>query len=467
MLNIKKCLIPLFFLLFGLFIVFFPMFFDFNKMIGDLGDARFINYILEHAFLFLKGEHSSFLTPPFFYPCKDTLFYSDILLGGMLLYVPLRFLNFSPQTSLQVFDILCFILNFLTFFLVSKKIFKFDIKISSISAFLFAFSLPRIQQLGHIQLSLQFYSMLAFYFFFKEKKTILSFILSAIFLSIQFYTTFYYGWFFVFGAVLSLVIMTIFKDTREKVFNFMKENKNGLVAFILISALFLIPLAIKYQSVSSGFNYTDIYLFTYLSPFASLSFIDNKILNYDLSELNPEQITGLGIFTTAAIFTGFLTLKNYKKQVFLFIFFVILFFTFWRLNYFIYLFFIGAKAIRAGGRAIFLLLPLYSFLIGFCFKNLNKKHFVIFLVLIMAEQIPFQLYFDWTKEEHNKRLEQYKIPNSCEIFGMSDNAPVNSIDMMYVSNKLKKPTVNGYSGYLPKPKIELLKNECLIKPVDL
>ena len=112
---IKKIYIPILFFLIGILIVFYPVIFINNELMpGDLGDGRFINYVLEHFYLFLSGSklHNSFWNLPFFYPYTNTLSYSDIMFGGMILYAPIRFFVDSPQTALQIWLFFACLFNF-------------------------------------------------------------------------------------------------------------------------------------------------------------------------------------------------------------------------------------------------------------------------------------------------------------------------------------------------------------------
>ncbi len=467
--KMLKNLIPFTFLIFGLFIFFHPMFLNFDKMFGDLGDARFINYILEHGFLWFTGDslHSSFFNAPFFYPNLNTLSYSDMLIGGMLFYIPLRFLVDSPQTALQIWVLIAFSLNFFSFYLVSRRIFKFSILISSITAFLFAFSLPRYNQIVHLQLSLHFFSVFAFYFLINSKGQTSRFIISAMFLALQFYTAFYYGWFFVFAICVAFIAILPSNKARKNVFEFIKNNIKGLSFCLITFILLIIPLFIRYVSVSTGFAYSSCYLFNIVSFLSSYSILDSFIFPSYLEKLNGEQITGIGIFTTIMTMWGFIFFKKYKLPVLLFILIVFLFYFFWRLNIFLH-HVPGGGAIRAGGRAVFILLPVFCYLIGYFLSAAGKKTFIICCIIILLEQIPMPLKFHWTKTMHNARVEQYDIPKECKIFYLDADKfyPSLNVDAMWVSNKVKKPTVNGYSGFLPKIQqsvIDTIDEKCKIK----
>ena len=85
---------PILFLIFGLFIFFHPMFFDFSKMAGDLGDARLVSYLLDHGFLYLTGDnfHSSYFNIPFFYPYQNQLFIQIFYLAEQFFMFPSGYL---------------------------------------------------------------------------------------------------------------------------------------------------------------------------------------------------------------------------------------------------------------------------------------------------------------------------------------------------------------------------------------
>ena len=56
-----------------------PMIFSgFRRLQTDLGDSRYIHYMLEHGYRSLVGEtqHRSFWNPPFFYPAQNVAAHS-------------------------------------------------------------------------------------------------------------------------------------------------------------------------------------------------------------------------------------------------------------------------------------------------------------------------------------------------------------------------------------------------------
>ena len=133
--KIKKIslntLVPIVFLMIGISVFCYPMFLNTDKMPGDFADARFINYVLEHGYLWLNQIeiHKNFWDMPIFYPHKNTLAYSDIMLGAMLIYSPIRFIVKNPQSAFQIFYVTTLILNFTSFYFLAKKFGLLTIKV--------------------------------------------------------------------------------------------------------------------------------------------------------------------------------------------------------------------------------------------------------------------------------------------------------------------------------------------------
>src|SRR3954451_21761291 len=67
--------------------------------LGDLGDARFNLYILEHTFRYLTGLDSSYQSPDIYYPFPGTLFFSDLHIGSVPFYLLFSSAGASPFTA--------------------------------------------------------------------------------------------------------------------------------------------------------------------------------------------------------------------------------------------------------------------------------------------------------------------------------------------------------------------------------
>ena len=95
--------------------LFHPAIFSgFAQLQTDEGDTRFNHYILEHGYRWVRGDafHSSLWDPPFFYPEKNVLAYSDTLFGVAPVYWVLRATGLAETSSFQLWAMLVVFLNF-------------------------------------------------------------------------------------------------------------------------------------------------------------------------------------------------------------------------------------------------------------------------------------------------------------------------------------------------------------------
>src|ERR1700739_3337747 len=121
-LKIRSLLLPLVLLLAGLYFV--PLKIldkDFSKIPGDLGDARFNNYILEHGYKYLTGKTDKYWDAPFMYPYKNVIALSDNLLGTVPVYSFFRMIGYDRETSFQWWFLALFALNFICCFWALNK----------------------------------------------------------------------------------------------------------------------------------------------------------------------------------------------------------------------------------------------------------------------------------------------------------------------------------------------------------
>lgn len=458
--KILNKIIPYLFLAFGLIIFLHPMLLDTGKLPGDIGDASFINYVLEHGYQWLTGNklHSSFWDMPIFYPHDNSLAFSDMMIGGMLIYTPIRMFISSPQTALQLWLTIACILNYVAFWILMRKTFKFGNSESSIAAFLFAFGLPRHLQICHLQLMLQFFSIFYFYAFTQIKnentplKNNILFLTGSALFVLQLYTTFYFGWFTVFGGLIALFICLIYKNTRDKIFYIIKTYWKEVILSGIISIILLIPLVYHYLAVNSQFGWTPVYLLKFFSFLKSESMLDEFIWHNPFRS-NCEAYTGIGFITSIFVLIGICRSK-YWFEMLLFLFLTGMFFENCEWNHALYKYFPGASAIRAGGRVVFLMLPVFAWGIANFFKHLNKRSIItIAAIIFLIEQIPFVHGYDWTKTIHNQRLQTINIPKECKVVYYNIKATPKYkylLDIMWKAHYENIYTANGYSGYMPE-----------------
>jgi len=235
---------------------------NFDGVPGDFGDARLNNFFLEHGYQYFTGKTSSYWSAPFMYPDKRTLTYSDNLLGTLPLYMFLRVLSFDRETSFQLWFLLICALNFISAFFCFKKL-KFNLYLSAIGAYIFAFSMPFIGQIGHAQLIAQFcipwifYYLIRFFYTWDAKHLGFSFLV----LVWLFYCGMYLGFLTALLVSIVFILNVILKFSTFKSKLSQKSFIRQFILSIILPVLILIPLIIPYlqRATSSGYkDYKDV-----------------------------------------------------------------------------------------------------------------------------------------------------------------------------------------------------------------
>ena len=129
--------------------------------LNDAADPRFNEFLLEHSWRWLQGfEAGGVFELSVGYPSTNTLGYSEPMISFGPLYWPFRALGLSTATSYSYWLVTTAVVNFFCFYFFTRKSLGLGIVAACVSAFLFAFGLPRVAQIGHSQLWPQFYVVL-------------------------------------------------------------------------------------------------------------------------------------------------------------------------------------------------------------------------------------------------------------------------------------------------------------------
>jgi len=236
-----------------------------ERIPGDLGDARLLNYILEHGFQFITGKQSSFYDAPFFYPNLNTLSLSDNMIGSLPVYSLFRFLQFDRETSFQLWWLAGFALNYFIAFVCFKK-FSSNFGASVIVAWLFTFSMLNLPHLNYVQVNHKYMLPVIFTFFFDWLKTNnnRSFFILMLAFCLQIFVNIYYFTFAIlFISVISLVHFAFSKSFEPYIglFRHPIKNKYHWLAFlmlILATMLCLYPYTTTLGSSVRFRNYENV-----------------------------------------------------------------------------------------------------------------------------------------------------------------------------------------------------------------
>ncbi len=231
--------------------------FDLSYTPGDFGDSRFINYVLEHGYKWLRGIEPDFWRANFMYPLKDNIAISDSMAGSLPIYALFRFMGIDVEPSYQLWWLSCCILNFWFCFIAFKKI-GFSPFLSAIGAYAFAFGINNFNQFVHLQFNCKFFVPIAialFYSFVKDPKQ-KYFILLLLTTVLQFYCSAYIAIFLILFMILFGALYLAFKDNRQVFFAALnKKLIMRLSIATIISLLLIMLLALPYHSMARMIGY--------------------------------------------------------------------------------------------------------------------------------------------------------------------------------------------------------------------
>src|ERR1700722_10486153 len=139
----------------------------FERSVLDNGDGALNNYFLEHSWQLISNRAyaGSLWSPPFFYPEKGTLAYSDNLFGAAPIYWFFR-LFLDPHFAMLAWEVACLTLCYISFAYLLRRNGVGQI-LSAVGGFLFAFGMPRVMDLSHAQLVPAFPTPLAILYLFE------------------------------------------------------------------------------------------------------------------------------------------------------------------------------------------------------------------------------------------------------------------------------------------------------------
>ena len=460
---------------------FHPMIFSgFALTPGDLGDARFNNYVLEHSYRWLRGDpaHASLWNMPIFFPAPRALLYSDTLLGAAPIFWLFRVLGAAPDTAFQLWMLAVSVLTFAACWLLLRDGLRVGPVAAAGGAMLFAFASMRMSQVGHQQLLAHFYPPIAAWALLRvvrgarAGRSAPGMLLAAgLATTAQAYTGFYFFWFFLFAmGALSLSVLW-FGAARAQVVRAVRLNAAWVMATAALCAALLLPLAYGYRQVVLQLGYRDYAQVSYyLAPiWAWFCFGESNWLYGWIAALPPfqdvlflgEKQLGLGLVTLCCVFAGsrLLVRRPFGRALVLASAGIVAAMTviagrysLWPL---VYHFVPAAAAVRAVARmGLMVLLPAS---IAFAVWLEHSRRWALLLIcLCLLEQMQTIRMHD---KDLNRRTvaeiaEPLRHAGSCRAFIYSQASGdypewKYQIDAMWVQLAAGIPTLNGYSGNEP------------------
>ena len=240
----KFFIFPLAVFIAGMILNVMPYFsWNFSTIPGG-GDTLFNRYILEHGFQWLTGQQQSFWNAPFFYPAPLTVAYSDNHLGNLPFYALFRILGLDSDGALQGWISLQFMLNFGCCCWCLRRL-GFGMIAASIGSYLYAFGMPVMAQIGHVQLLPRFMIPIAFcvaYEFWTRMPDTRRLTILALAVVWQFYSSIYLGTLLALMLAVMCIVIFCLKgrqiDLRKTIFGPRRDTLYRiLIACLAITAL--------------------------------------------------------------------------------------------------------------------------------------------------------------------------------------------------------------------------------------
>lgn len=495
-------------LIFVLEIFFFRELLQSGAMLGDCGDGRLNNLIMEHWYHVFCGNES-INTLSQFYPVTNTLSYTDMLLGFSIPYSVLRFFGVSMFKANKLVLIGVHFLGSYCLYFLLHKIYKLKdyAAFAAVTAFSFANGYAvrtchtQMMALSFLPLILIFASMTVKCWNNNKARRIYAML---------FVTTYgllaYTGWYtFFFSAIFLLVIMIsciihIFTNNRLlflEIWNSIKKRIVELCCYAVWMVALLLPFLYWYLPTSkmSGSRKWEEEVIFYLPNFTDIAnvgggnrllgkFIDS--LKFSQYRVKGEKELMQGFSIVLLILMAILIWKlihEYKKKKILqqkietdevlyvsyaralmFSLILVVECAGMSLWWFIWKFVPGAGALRAVSRwYYFLLLPisiLFAVLIDRYSRGRKEiNYFVIVMVAtfcLWCSNVYAGDISNWNYADDLNLIESVQPPEGATIIAMMDSSEtpqdlaLTNLDAWLIADHYGIQTINGYSGTFPE-----------------
>lgn len=480
--------VPLLFILAGLYVAFGPMLRSgLARMQTDPGDARHLNYVLEHGYRWATGwpAHREFWSPPVFFPEPNTGAFTENLLAVMPFYAAWRSAGFQPDTALQLWMLTVSVLNFLAFHLFLTRLCGVGSIAASFGAFLFAFGSPRNVQVGHQHLLPHVYTLLILAAALRllgsgsgtlsrtgRRLWIVVFFAGVV---LQLYACFYLAWLLGVAFLAALPWLFTARSVRERLFGLFRSEFPVIVLSAAASTAAVWPLAVHSLEAARTVGlqrFEDVVpLLPGLQAWLNVgpgSWLYGKSAAWPLfRELDPfesEKRLGLGLVTPALVLAGLWWGRRREGMRIVFgasatLLALITLFpgkqTLWR---FVFEVLPGAGAIRAAPRIGLHFLIVAGLGLAFAVERIRdsraRRVLLPLAILVFLEQ--GQEMPSFLKGKERERVDRIvrAMPIGCDVFFYSpieSRRPVweSQLDAMWVEAMTGIPTANGYSSHLP------------------
>lgn len=451
---------------------------------GDMGDSRFINFLLEHGYQWSTGNADSFWSAGFMYPFENSVALSDNMIGTMPFYGVWRMFGISHETSYQLWWVIICSLNYWSAYFVMKRWFnRWDLAI--IAAWIFAFTIFNLGQINYMQMIIRFMVPIVLYSGVKmvETSRVKYLVIFSFGIVYQFYGVIYNGFFLMY---FSLFIIILYAIITKKYLFFIPFFKGQALIFttgtVIISVLAMLWLMQPYLEMSEQLGLRTYDEVRWNLP-VILSFFFPSESAYAWQILNENCRPDIPFWWIHYTFPGMIPLVGMLGIPFFWIYWKLrkikvskLTWTFSIITFFIFLGFIrtydgqsffallfklpGMGSMRVLTRFMNVELFLILVLLTSLAVKIPKKWSVVLFVLVVLDNSfapdlvlrrektaiteRRESMINLIEENRNSNHEAYVVMDSTQA-----DLYITQIDAMIASTYVPIPTVNGYSSGCP------------------
>jgi hypothetical protein len=285
-----------------------------GAIIGDFVDSFLNTWILAWGVRKITGGGwGSFFDANIFFPYKNTLAYSEHLLGEALTAVPIQLVFNDPLVTFNVSVLLSFVLTAMGMYLLVWYLTRNGYA-AFFSGLLFSFFPWRIGHIAHLQLLSAQWLPLTFLFLHKTIKSFSFRVLfgAALFFILQFYFCGYYGLFLALFVVLFMALALQEGEGRR----YRLIGSFGL--FFLISFLVILPVYLPYLKLKKDFGFSRPFGEVVFFSADFISFLSTPLQNRLWGKLlegfmKPEGDLFMGLIALVMSLTGIGALAQWKR----------------------------------------------------------------------------------------------------------------------------------------------------------
>ncbi len=194
---------------------------NFDRIMGNVGDARLIIYLNEQWYQVLRGSQP-WRSPPFFYPVKGLLGYTDTFFLWQVFYAPFRLMGADPFLAFQLTIVVMSLVGFVTFVVLVRLAFRAPTVVAVVGALVFTFAgnlaghasspqlfgiylVPPVALLGFVSWRRRTV---------RRTSSVVLGCLAGVLVALLLFTTYYVAWFSLLGGLLVAVLALLASPRR-------------------------------------------------------------------------------------------------------------------------------------------------------------------------------------------------------------------------------------------------------------